>query len=192
MKNLILAISLFSVVLFSSCAGVPQTEIDAATVAIQDAKTAGAEQFASDAFKAVNDSMASATVKVETAKSKWFKSYTEAKASLAVVTTMAIDTKTQAEARKVTMKAETDTLIVDVKALVEVDKVLLAKAPKGKDGKAALDAITTELSVVETTVAEADTLLATDLFTANSKLVVAKEKATAIKAELETAIDKSK
>jgi len=191
MKKLIFAISLFSVVLFSACAGVPQVEIDAANAAVKDAKTAGADLYVPADYKAVVDSLASATIKVETAKSSWFKTYSDAKYALAFVTKMAVDVKVKSEARKVEVKTETDALITDVKALIIDDKALLAKAPKGKDGKAALQAISTELSVVETTVTESEALLATDLFTANSKMITAKDKATAIKTELETATDKT-
>jgi len=70
-------------------------------------------------------------------------------------------------------------------------KELLAKAPRGKEGKEVLDAITSELAVLETTVGEVSAQLASgDLLGAQSKVNAAKEKAMSIKTELETAIAK--
>jgi hypothetical protein len=80
-----------------------------------------------------------------------------------------------------------------VNTLLTEDKDLLAKAPRGKEGKEVLDAITSELSVLETTATEVSGLLASgDLLAAQSKVNAAKEKATQIKTELEEAIAKKK
>ena len=68
---------------------------------------------------------------------------------------------------------------------------MVAKAPRGKEGKAALEAISSDITVAETTVTEVEALLANgDLLGSNDKIKAAKEKATAIKAELEDAIAK--
>jgi hypothetical protein len=184
-SKLIIAIAAMGVaVLFSSCAKVPQVEIDAATAAIQEVKDAGADLYVPEAYQALVDSMKSA-------KAKWFPSYTKAKATLATVSQMAVDTKAKSEARKVELKAETEAAIVEVKALVEENKALIAKAPRGKEGREALEAIKSDLAVAETTVTEVEGLLANgDLLGSNSKIKAAKEKATSIKAELEEAIAK--
>ena len=135
--------------------------------------------------------MKSANEKVEAAKQKWFPSYTKAKATLAYVSQAAVDAKAKTEARKVELKNETTQLIGEVKALVEENKGLLAKAPRGKEGREALEAIKNDLGVAETTVTEVETALANgDLLGSNSKIKAAKEKATSIKSELEEAIAK--
>jgi len=179
------------VVLFSSCQKVPQAEVDAATAAIQEVKDAGADLYVPEAYQALVDSMKSANEKIEVAKAKWFPNYTKAKELLAVVSQMAVDTKAKSEARKVELKAETEALIVEVKALVEENKALIAKAPRGKEGREALEAIKGDVAVAETTVTEVEALLAnSDLIGSNDKIKAAKEKATSIKAELEAAIAK--
>jgi PBP1b-binding outer membrane lipoprotein LpoB len=191
-SKLIIAIAAMGVaVLFSSCAKVPQAEVDAATAAIQEVKDAGADLYVPEAYQALVDSMKSANEKIEVAKAKWFPNYTKAKDLLAVVSQMAVDTKAKSEARKVELKAETEALIVEVKALVEENKGLIAKAPKGKEGREALEAIKSDVAVAETTVTEVEALLANgDLIGSNDKIKAAKEKATSIKAELEEAIAK--
>ena len=189
-SKLIIAIAAMGVaVLFSSCAKVPQVEIDAAQAAVQDVKDSGADLYVPEAYSALVDSMKSANENVEVAKAKWFPNYSKAKEQLAVVNQMAVDTKSKAEARKIELQAEVEAMIVEVKALVEENKALIAKAPRGKEGKAALEAISSDLSVAETTVTEVEALLANgDLIGSNDKIKAAKEKATSIKAELEAAI----
>ena len=191
-SKLVIAIAAMGLtVLFSSCQKVPQAEIDAATAAIQEVKDAGADLYVPEAYQALVDSMKSANEKVEAAKAKWFPSYTKAKATLATVSQMAVDTKAKSEARKVELKQETETMIGEVKALVEENKGLLAKAPRGKEGREALEAIKNDLGVAENTVTEVETALANgDLLGSNSKIKAAKEKATSIKSELEEAIAK--
>ena len=191
-SKLIIAIAAMGIaVLFSSCAKVPQAEVDAATAAIQEVKDAGADLYVPEAYQALVDSMKSANEKIEVAKAKWFPSYTKAKATLAAVSQMAVDTKAKSEARKVELKAEVEAMIVEVKALVEENKALIAKAPRGKEGREALEAIKSDVAVAETTVTEVEALLANgDLIGSNDKIKAAKEKATAIKAELEEAIAK--
>ena len=68
-SKLIIAIAAMGIaVLFSSCAKVPQAEIDAATAAIQGVKDAGADLYVPEAYQALVDSMKSANEKVEVAK----------------------------------------------------------------------------------------------------------------------------
>jgi len=191
-SKLIIAIAAMGVaVLFSSCAKVPQTEIDAATAAVQEVKDSGADLYVPEAYSALQDSLKAANENVEVAKAKWFPNYSRAKEQLATVSQMAVDTKAKAEARKVELKAETETMIGEVKALVEENKALIAKAPRGKEGREALEAIKSDVAVAETTVTEVEALLANgDLLGSNDKIKAAKEKATAIKAELEEAIAK--
>ena len=191
-SKLIIAIAAMGVaVLFSSCAKVPQTEIDAATAAVQEVKDSGADLYVPEAYSALVDSMKSANEKVEVAKAKWFPNYSKAKDQLAVINQMAVDTKAKAEARKVELKAEVETMIAEVKTLNEGNKALIAKAPRGKEGRAALEAISSDVAVAETTVTEVEAFLANgDLIGSNDKIKAAKDKATSIKTELEDAIAK--
>jgi len=191
-SKLMIAIAAMGVtVLFSSCQKVPQAEIDAATAAIAEVKDAGADLYVPEAYQALVDSMKSANEKVEVAKAKWFPNYSKSKATLAWVSQAAVDTKAKSEARKVELKAETEAMIGEVKTLVDENKALIAKAPKGKEGREALEAIKSDVAVAETTVTEVEALLANgDLIGSNNKIKAAKEKATSIKAELEEAIAK--
>ena len=178
-------------VLFSSCQKAPEAEVAAATAAIQEVKDAGADLYVPEAYQGLVDSMKSANEKIEVAKAKWFPNYTKAKELLTYVSTTATDVKAKSEARKVELKAETEAMIGEVKTLIADNTALIAKAPRGKEGREALEAIKADLAVAETTVTEVEALLANgDLIGSNDKIKAAKEKATSIKAELEEAIAK--
>jgi PBP1b-binding outer membrane lipoprotein LpoB len=191
-SKLMIAIAAMGVaVLFSSCQKAPEAEVAAATAAIQEVKDAGADLYVPEAYQALVDSMKSANEKIEVAKAKWFPNYTKAKELLAYVSTTATDVKAKSEARKVELKAETEAMIGEVKTLIADNTALIAKAPRGKEGREALEAIKADLAVAETTVTEVESLLANgDLIGSNDKIKAAKEKATSIKAELEEAIAK--
>jgi len=162
-SKLIIAIAAMGIaVLFSSCAKVPQAELDAATAAVSEVKASGADLYVPEAFNAMQDSLKAANEKIEVAKAKWFPNYT---------------------------KAKTTAMIAEVKTLIEENKALIAKAPRGKEGREALEAIKSDVAVAETTVTEVEGLLANgDLIGSNDKIKAAKDKATSIKAELEAAI----
>ena len=191
MKIKLILVALMGVMLFSSCAKYPQAQVDQVTAAVDSVKAVGGDLYVPEVYKALTDSFTSAKAQVETEKSKFFKTYKVAKASLVVVNTMAVDALVKVEARKAELKAENDALVVEVKALVVTDKELLAKAPKGKDGKAALEAIKTDISTVEATIVEVEGLIVSgDILGANTKIKVAKGKATDLKNELEEVLVK--
>jgi hypothetical protein len=195
MKNkIILAIAVLGIaVLFTSCAKPPQAEIDAANAAIQEAKTVGADLYVPADFAALTDSMNAINAAVEEQKSKMFPSYGKVKEKLAVVSQMAVDTKAKSESRKVEIQNEITQLTTEVTTLMEENKTLVTKAPKGKEGAAAIEAIKSDLALIEASVAEVATLQANgDLIGADDKIKAAKEKATSINTELKDVIEKAK
>jgi hypothetical protein len=180
-------------VLFTSCSKVPQVEIDAANVAIEAAKTAQADVYVPEAFVALQDSMKAVMTEVEVQGSKFFKNYKVAKANAISVTSLAGEVKLQSENRIAELKVEIQTAITEVKTLLEADKTLVLEAPKGKEGASALAAIKEELATLDTAIVEANTLLETgELFASLDKVKAAKEKASAINAELTAVIEKYK
>ena len=182
-----------TMVLLTSCSKVPQVEIDAANVAIEAAKAAGAETYVHDNFVALQDSMNAVMVTIETQKSKFFKNYSTAKEHLVGVTTFAQEVTMQTENRKAELQAEIQNTIAEVKTLIETNRQLIQEAPKGKEGSSALLAIKDELTTIETSVNEASAMLATgDYLPTLDKANAAKEKAMAINAELTEVIAKYK
>lgn len=179
-------------VILASCGKVPQAKIDATVAAIDSVKAIGADVYVPEAFKAIQDSMNVVNQVVEVNKSKLFKSYKKADKMLDVVSQMVADTKVKTEAKKAEVKAETEKLIVDVKALIEENSKMMLKAPRGKEGRMALEAINADVQVIITTVAEAEKLLADGTYMeANTKIKSAQEKANSIKTELDGVLKKA-
>jgi hypothetical protein len=195
MKNKILfgLSAIMIAAIFMGCAKVPQVEIDAANAAIESAVTAGADKYLPDEFAAVKDSMNAIMEAIELQKSKSFAKYGDVKEKLAAVTTMANDLVTKTEARIVELKAEVPQKLEEVAALVKETKQLLLKAPKGKEGLAALNAMKSEIAAAEKSMGEVTPLLESgDVYGASTKVNGLLETLTQIKEELQNAIAKTR
>ena len=198
MKKGLLKLVAFSVlaVTLASCAKAPQAEIDAANASIEAARTAGADRYAPESFNAASDALKSSVTTVEEQKSKFalFRNYDASKTTLATVGTLSNKAVEETTARKEALKAEVNAAVTELDTIIIADKALLAKAPKGKEGKAALEAIGQEIAVVETVKAEVAAGLANneDILTLSDKIKPAVEKAKAINTELTDVIAKVK
>jgi hypothetical protein len=184
------------VITFASCAKPPQAEMDAANAAIEQAKSAGADRYVPASFNAATDALKTATAAVEEQKSKFalFRNYDAAKTTLASVNELAKKAVDETAARKEALKAEVTQAITDLNALIAQDKEMLAKAPKGKEGKAALEAIGQEISAVEAVATEVSTGMTSnaDILTLSEKVKPAVEKAKSINTELTDVMAKVK
>jgi hypothetical protein len=190
----ILAVVLFAA-LATSCAKLPQAELDAAKAAIESAKVMETNRYLADEFVALEDSLNAANVAIEAQKSKMFLSrdYKSIKEQLVAIATDVEALKARTEERKAQVRTEVQDTLVVLTALIEENKTLLAKAPKGKEGKAALEAIQNDITVLEASVAEINTLITNgDYMTAQDKTTASKVKAEAIKEELMNAISKTR
>ncbi|KYG80505.1 hypothetical protein EV198_2179 [Roseivirga ehrenbergii] len=191
--NKLIGALIIGMVAVTSCADVPQTEIDAATAAIETAKAAGAEVYVTEQYNALNDSMAVAMASLEEQKSKFFKKYTKTVEKLTQVTAMANEVSANTEATKEAVKTEILASMEEVQTLVAQGRQLITEAPKGKEGTTALEAIKTELDVVEASITESNTMFQNgELKPSLEKVKVAKEKASSINTELTEVISKYK
>lgn len=179
------------VVLLASCDKVPQPEIDAAKASVEEARVAGADVYLPGELTAVEDSLNSVVTAIEAKKSKWFVKFDAERAALTGISTMAVEVKANTEKRIAELTLEINTAIEEAKALIEADKELVAKAPKGKGGAAVLEEIKNDINVLDGAVTEAASLLASGkLIDAKAKVDAVKTQATDIKTELEEAIAK--
>lgn len=193
MKKMIrfFSVVLMFVVVTTACNKVPQVELDAANAAVAEAKAAGADIYLPEQFKALSDSMSAVTEAIEVQKSKLFGKYADIKVKLASYTEQSAALQAETAVKKEEIKAEVTAAIETINGLVVSNKELLAKAPKGKEGKAAIEAIEGELTVIEGSVAEISSLLEADnLLGAQSKAKAAIEKGNQINAELTEVIEK--
>jgi hypothetical protein len=181
-----------AVVLMTSCGKVPQADIDAANAAIDSAKTAQADIYLPVEFAALNDSMSVVMQNVEAQKSKLFKNFKDVKVKTDALTASAGTLATDAAVKKEEVKVEAETMLAQVKILMTDTQALVLKAPKGKEGKAVLDEIKGELTVIETSVNDAQVLFdsGANYMQVLDKVKAANEALTAINTELTDAIAK--
>jgi len=193
-KKLFLGLaSAIVIAFFSSCDKMPQAEIDAAKNAVEQAKVAGAEIYLSEQYIALQDSMKVAMENVELKKSKLFRNYDEPKLQLAKVVELAVQVQENTVAKKEEVKNEVMAAIEQVKAVQTENNDLLAKAPKGKEGKAALEAIKSDIDVINNSMVEVENIFNQGEYKAAlDKVTVLNEKANSINTELKEAIEKSK
>lgn len=182
-------------ILFTSCAKLPEMEITNAKAAVEAAKAAEADRYVPAEYKALNDSLNVAMTEIENQKGKFslFRSYKTATAQLNNVITLSDAVKENAGIRKEEVKAEAQQMLAEATTMVSEVNDLIAKAPKGKEGKEALEAIKGDLALVEASLAEVSTLINNgDYLTALDKVKAAVDKGNSLKVELEEVIAKTR
>ncbi len=193
-KQILISLATLGIVAaMTSCSSVPQEKIDAANAAVDSAQIAGADVYLPEEFAALQDSLNVTLQMVEEKKSKLFGSSTEVKTRLDEIITLAGAVKENTAVKKEEIRTEVETMIGEINQLILDDKALVASAPKGKEGTAALEAIKGEIAVLETSVTETAALVENgDLMTALNKGTATKLKAESIKTELTEVIAKYK
>jgi len=195
MKNKVLmGLAAIAMVAFlSSCGKVPQAKVDATNAAIAAAQTAEAAVYVPAEFAAVQDSMKAINAEIEVQKSKLFKKFGPVTIKLDETLAAANKAATDAVAKKDEVKKEVETSLAAVKAVIEENKTLITKAPRGKEGAAVLEQIKTEMTTIEASVVEAQGLFDKGSYMdALNKVKAANERATGINTELKDAIAKVK
>ena len=191
MKNKVLMglAAIAMVAVLSSCGKVPQTEIDATNAAIAAAQAAEANVYVPAEFTALQDSMNAINAAVEAQKGKLFKKFGPIKENLAKTLTLANTVAADAATKKEEVKKEAETLLNDIKAVIEENGKLLLKAPRGKEGAAVIEQIKADMATINTSVADAQALYDKGAYMdALNKIKAAKEKLTCINTELKEAI----
>jgi len=188
--------SLFALaILFTGCAKLPEVEIANAKAAVEAAKVAEADRYVPAEYQALSDSLNAAMTEIENQKSKFamFRSYKNVTAKLNNVVVLAEPVKEYALIRKEEVKEEAQQMLAEATTLVSEVNTLIARAPRGKEGKEALEAIKNDLALVEATLAEVSTLIESgDYMTALDKVNAATEKGNSLKMELEEVIAKTR
>ncbi len=195
MKNkLFLAIATVAVAaLMASCAKVPQEALDAAKAALDSAKTVQTDVYFPAEFTALNDSLTVMLQNIETQKSKSAKDFKAIKVAAEGISLKAAELTGNVEAKKAEVKAEAETMMAGAKTALEEAKALLLKAPKGKEGKAVVEEMKNELTVIETSLTDTQVLFdgGTNYVEVVDKVKAATEGINGIVAELKAAMDKA-
>ena len=195
MKNSLLAISLIigCGLLFAACASAPTAEITATKAAVATAQTDDVRTYAADSLKSAEDEMSKALAEVQTQDGKLFVSrdYKQASTTLKSAKDLAEKAASDAQANKTKAKSDAEATLAALPQSIEEAKKALAKAPKGKDTRADLEAMQNDLKVAEEALNEANTALSQGQYKdALTKAESAKEKASAIVEQVQKAQEK--
>jgi hypothetical protein len=193
MKNKVLMglAAIAMVAVLSGCGKAPQAEIDAANAAIEAAKVAEAPVYVPAEFTAVQDSLNVIMADIEVQNSKLFKKFGPAKAKLEATTAQANQVAINAGVKKEEVKKEAETLLTEIKTVIEENAKLITKAPRGKDGAAVIAQIKTDMASIDASLVEAQGSYDSGAYMdALNKIKAAKERATGINTELNDAIAK--
>ena len=181
------------VAVLTSCGKKPQAEIDAATAAIEAAKTAEAAVYVPAEFAAVQDSLNAAMAAITAKESKLFKNFKGETAKLASVLTLANTVAANAATKKEEVKAEAANLMTAIKTVIEENVKLIPKLPRGKEGAAVIEQIKADAATVDASVVEAQGLFDKGSFMdALNKIKAAKEKAEGLNAEVKEVLTKAR
>ncbi|MFH1912306.1 MAG: hypothetical protein ABIK91_09850 [Pseudomonadota bacterium] len=193
MKNTLkfLALIMVTIFLLVGCAKQPTEEINAAKASVDAVVAEGAQKFAAEDAKKLNDSMQAAQDEIKVQDGKTFKDYAKAKELLAKVTADAEALKAGLAAKKEEAKKNAAVAQEAAKASVAEAKTLLAKAPKGKGSKADIEALKADLKGIEDSLAEIKSANdSEDYNAAIEKSNAIKDKAAVISDQIKKAMEK--
>ena len=177
MSVLLLALTLTAGV--TACSKPPAEEIAAVKTAVDAVVAEGAEKYAPEEYKALQDAMTAAMEEVKAQEGKMFGGkYDKAKELLAQVQTSAATVKETAVAAREAMATEVVTVKEAAVAGLAELQALVAAAPVGKGSEADLEAIRADVAGLETSLQEIQPLIDAGDFAG------AKEKADAIQAKV--------
>lgn len=187
MSVLLLALTLTAGV--TACSKPPAEEIAAVKTAVDAVVAEGAEKYAPEEYKALQDAMTAAMEEVKVQEGKMFGGkYDKAKELLAQVQTSAATVKETAVAAREAMATEVVTVKEAAVAGVAGLQSLVAAAPVGKGSEADLEAIRADVAGLETSLQEIQPLIdAGDFAGAKEKADAIQAKVAEITAEIQTA-----
>ncbi len=175
----------------AGCSSPPTQDMDAAKASIQGLVTAGADKYAPEDLKKLNDQLAAANAEIKAQEGKFFKSYDKSKEMFAKVKADADALKPTLAAKKDAAKKNAETAQSAAKASIEEASALLAKAPAGKDSRAEIEAMKADVKGLEDSLAEVNKLMASeDYASAADKAKAIGEKAAGVSAQVKQAMEK--
>ena len=170
-----------------------QAQIDAVNAAIEAAKTAEADVYLPDEFAAVQESMNSVMADIEAQKSKLFRKFGDVKLKLDEILTNANQLASDVAGKKEEVKGQVSAMMDGVKTVIEENKKLLPRLPRGKEGAQVIEQIKADFATVDAAVVEAQGLYDNGSFMdALNKINAAKEKAESLNAEIKEVLTKAR
>jgi len=177
--------------LLIGCGKQPTEDMNAAKSAVDAVIAEGAEKYASEDAKLLNDELTAALDEIKIQDGKMMKNYSKAQEMLAKVKADAEALKTGLPMKK--EEAKNNALLAQeaAKTAIAEAKKLLAKAPKGKGSRADIEAMKADVKGLEESLSEAQAAVdAEDYATATEKAESIKEKAIEVSSQVTQAMEK--
>lgn len=187
------AVMVCVLLLMVGCAKAPEQEMQIANTAMDMAKSAEAETYASDTYRMAMDTLNAAEAAKQAADAKFslFRSYGKAKELYARAEVLAKDAQVTAEAEKERVKAEVADMLTQAKQALDNTTAALAKAPRGKGSKADIELIKNDLTAATAKYDEAQMDFdAGKYIAARTKLEAVMQKAQSLSEEIAKAAAK--
>ncbi len=189
----LMALLAAAALVFSACGSKPTKAIDDTKAAIEALATEGADKYAPEEYKKLNDDYTAALDEVKGQEGKLFKKYGKAVELLNQVNTEAAALKTELPAKIEAAKSAAIALQTEAQTAVTEAEALLKKAPMGKGSKADIDAFKADLKGLTESLPQIQTALdAKDYVGAADQAKAIKDKATSIIDQINAAIAKVK
>jgi hypothetical protein len=179
--------------LVTACAKPPMDAKTAAEAALQQAKTAEAEKYAPDMWRAASDSLAAADAEIQAQASKFalFRKYDRASALIAAAQSAATKAAQDAVVNKEAAKNAANEALTMAAAMVDSADALLMHAPVGKDNRADVEMMKADLSGAKTNLDAVRTAITQeDYIGARSQAEAITAKATQIINDVHAAMEK--
>jgi hypothetical protein len=179
------------VFMLAGCSKPPAQEQEAATASIKELTAAGAEKYAPEDLKKLNAQIAAANDEIKIQDGKLFKNYDKSKAMLAKAKADAEAFKPTLAAKKAEAKKNATAAQEAAKAAIEEARILLAKAPVGKESRADLEAMKADVKGLEDGLSEVQTLLGSEDYRgATDKAKAISDKAAGVSGQVKQAMEK--
>jgi hypothetical protein len=140
-KTLMPGVLALTIALVSGCSSAPDVEEQNALQAMREAENLKAAVYAPDAWRAAEDTLQAARGEKAAQDGRFapFRNYGEAKALYQRTTTLARQASTVAEAQRVVVRQEAETLLTEASGALDALSSRLAKMRGGKDTKAEIE-----------------------------------------------------
>ena len=177
----------------TACSKPPEQAIQAGSAAMEEAKAAGAEVYATAELQKAQDllNQAEAAKRAQDERFVLFRSYDESEKLYGQAKAELDATRQAAAAGREQARVDASQAVETARGALATANEALANAPKSKDSKADLELWANDLATYATTVAEADAAIAAEDFPgAKAKADGVTEKANEITASIQAAIEK--
>jgi hypothetical protein len=193
-KRVLMGLAAIAMVAFlSSCGKYPQAEVDATNAAIAAAQAAEANVYVPVEFAQLQDSMNVVLANAETQKSKLFKNFGPVKEELTKTTALANKVSADAGVKKEEVRKEAETLLGNIKSVIEENGKLIPKLPRGKEGAQVIEQMKADLATLDTSVAEAQGMYEKGAYMdALNKVKAANDKAVSLNTEIKEVLTKAR